>query len=261
MVNWGNNVRFLRKHRRLSQDAMAQELHISRSKLNAHENGHTVNPPVEDLLAFSDYFGISIDDLLKTKLGELAVDELNKLIAGNEPYTKGNNLRVLAISIDRENKENIEYVPVKAKAGYRAGCHDPEFIAALPKYSFPGLPKGRTFRMFPTIGDSMLPIPEGSDILASYVGDWTTIKQATPCIVIFNSEQDFVFKNITQQSDGVLLLESNNGLYKPYTVHVSAVLEIWQFERFISQELPHQPTEMDELKTMLMDMKKQLMLK
>jgi transcriptional regulator with XRE-family HTH domain len=261
MIYWGENVRLLRKHRQLSQDAMAEELRITRSKLNAHENGHTINPPVEDLLAFSGYFGISIDDLLKTKLGELPADKLDKLISGDEAYTKGNNLRVLAISVDKENKENVEYVPIRAKAGYRTGYRDPEFIASLPKYSFPGLPKGKTLRMFPTVGDSMLPIPEGSDILASYISDWTEIKPGTSCILIFNNEQDFVFKNVTQQPNGALLLESSNGIYKPYTVHISDVLEIWQFERFISQEFPRGPTEIDDLRTMLMDIKKQLMLK
>lgn len=258
MAYWGDNVKFLRRHRQLSQDALATDLHISRSKLNAHENGHTLNPPIEDLVAFSGYFGVSIDDLLKTNLGALPPDAVNRLIEGNESHSKGDHLRILSISVDKENKENIEYVPVKAKAGYRVGYSDPEFIAALPKFSFPGLPKGRTFRMFPTVGDSMLPIPEGSDILTSYIADWTTIKPGTPCIVIFNTEQDFVFKNVSPQPDGKLLLESSNSLYKPYTAHISGVLEIWRFERLITGNIPRGPTEMDEIKTMLLDLKKQL---
>jgi len=261
MAYWGDNVKFLRKHRGLSQDAMAKKLNISRSKLNAHENGHTLNPPVEDLLMMSQYFNISIDHLLKMNICDVGSERLDKLIGGSETYIQGEQLRVLAITVDAENKENVEYVPIKAKAGYRTGYGDPDYIAALPKYSFPDLTKGKTYRMFPTVGDSMLPIPEGSDILTSYVQDWTKLRSDTTCIVIFKSGNDFVFKNVTVQKDGNVLLKSTNELYEPYTVNVSGILEIWQFERYISKEVPQGPTELTELKTMLLDMKKQLKLK
>lgn len=52
---------------------------------------------------------------------------------------------------------------------------------------------GGTYRMFPTTGDSMLPIPEGSDVVARYVQDWKTLKPDRHCIVILKGEQDFVF--------------------------------------------------------------------
>src|SRR5690606_40737116 len=87
---------------------------------------------------FSDYFHVSVDSMLKvdlTKLGELKLRELE---AGNDVYIKGGNLRVLAISVDKSNNENVEYVPVKAKAGYASGGYnDPEYIAGLPKFSMP----------------------------------------------------------------------------------------------------------------------------
>ena len=256
MVYWGNNVKFLRKHWQLSQDVMAQELNISRSKLNAHENGYTINPTAGDLLSFSKYFTVSIDHLLKTDLSSLNEQELKKIV--NDTYIAGANLRVLSISLGADNKENIEYVPVKAKAGYNAGYSDPEYIAGLPKYSFPDLPNGKTYRMFPTVGNSMLPIPEGSDILASYITDWSYIKPDTGCIVIFKNNNDFVFKNITLIDGGNILLKSTNRQYNPYKEHLSNVLEIWQFERLISRTVPDAPTEIDELKSMLIEMRQQL---
>lgn len=261
MANWGDNVKFLRKHRQLSQEAMAKDLQITRSKLNAHENGHTLNPPVEDLLMISQYFNISIDHLLKTNISNFKNGALDKLTASNEAYAQGDSLRILAITVDVGNTENVEYIPVKAKAGYRAGYCDPDYIAALPKYSFPDLVQGKTHRMFPTEGDSMLPIPEGSDILASYVQDWTKLKPDSPCIVIFESGNEFVFKNVTVQKNGNVLLKSTNEIYEPYTARASQILEIWQFERYISRDIPQAPTEINELKTMLLDMKKQLKLK
>lgn len=257
-IFWADNVKFLRQRKKLSQESMAELLHISRSKLNAHENGHTVNPPIEDLFRFSSYFKISIDTLLKVKLAQLGELKLRELEAGNDVYMAGGNIRVLAITVDKNDRENVEYVPVKAKAGYKAGYNDPEFIASLPRYSFPDLPRTGTFRMFPTVGDSMLPIPEGSDILAKYVQDWTSIKASTLCIVIFKGEQDFVFKKVTLQSEGTLLLESLNEVYKPYTTSVENVLEIWQFERFVSRAIPERATDLQELKSMILSLKKEL---
>ncbi|WP_344825297.1 XRE family transcriptional regulator [Rurimicrobium arvi] len=257
-IFWAENVKFLRQRKKMSQEAMAETLGISRSKLNAHENGHTVNPPVEDLIRISEFFKISIDSLLKIEMAKLGELKLRELEAGNDVYTAGKNIRVLAITVNKDNKENIEYVPVKARAGYRSSYNDPEFIADLPKYSFPGLSPNATYRMFPTVGDSMLPIPAGSDLITSYVQDWSGIRAGTLCVVILNGEQDFVFKKVSFQKDGTLLLESLNEAYAPYTVQVSDVLEIWQFERFISKDIPDRATDLDELKMMIADIKKTL---
>ncbi len=257
-IFWAENVRFLRNRKKMSQEALAETLGISRSKLNAHENGHTINPPIEDLLKLSAYFKMSIDTLLKVNLAKLGAYKLHELESGNDVYLTGANIRVLAISVDKDNRENVEYVPIKAKAGYQAGYSDPEFIATLPKYSFPDLPKNGTFRMFPTMGDSMLPIPEGSDILAQYVQDWKTLKKGTLCIVILNNEQDFVFKKVSIGDDGTMLLTSLNEEYKPYTVAIENVLELWAFVRYISSDIPEKATGLDELKAMIVGLKDEM---
>src|SRR5690606_30690262 len=99
------------------------------------------------------------------------------------------------------------------------------------------LPADGTYRMFPTVGDSMLPIPEGSDVVARYVQDWKSLKPDTLCIVILKNEQDFVFKQVSMQKEGTLLLRSLNGNYRPYTVHVDEVLEIWQYVKHQTDRL------------------------
>lgn len=243
-IFFAGNIRFLRDRKKLSQETLASILGLTRAKLAAIEAGNTRSPQPEDYLSFSDYFRISIDTLLKIdlqKLGELKIRELE---AGNDVYIKGGNLRVLAISVDRSDNENVEYVPVKAKAGYMAGYNDPEFIASLPKFSFPNLPSQGTFRVFPSTGDSMLPIPEGSDIVTQYIADWTTIKPDTPCIVILKAQQDFVFKLTTINADGTVSLKSLNTIYKPYVVAVDEVLEIWRFYAYSSREFPDAQPEM-----------------
>jgi len=149
------------------------------SNYNPLENGQTKAPQPEDLINFSNTFKISIDSLLKIDLSKISELKLRELEAGSDVYLQGGKVRVLAITVDKAEKENAEYVPIKAKAGYMAGYNDPEFIAALPKVNLPKLFKGKSYRMFPIIGDSMAPIPEGSDVIASFAEDWTGIKPKT----------------------------------------------------------------------------------
>lgn len=255
---WASNLKFLRTRKKMSQESMAQNLDIARSKLAMHESGAVKNPPLEDLIKISEHFKISIDTLLKIDLSKLGELKLRELEAGDDVYMTGTNLRVLAITVDKNNKENIEYVPVKAKAGYQSGYADPEFIASLPRFSLPNLPKSGTFRMFPTKGDSMLPIPENSDVIAQYVEDWTNLKPDTHCIVILKNEQDFVFKQVTVQPGGTLLLKSRNRSYAPYVVQGKDVLEIWQYVKHQTNELPEEPTDIQELKALILSLSERI---
>lgn len=251
-----NNIRFLRERRRMSQEELSAELDVSRNKLQALESGKTVNPSAIDFIKFSEFFKVSIDSLMKvdlTKLGEL---KLKELMAGNDVYMTGSKIRVLAISVDKDNRENAEYVPVRAKAGYMAGYNDPEFIAGLPKFSLPNLPKAGTFRMFPTTGDSMLPIPENSDVIAQYVEDWKNLKPDTACIIILKGQQDFVFKLVTVLEDGNVRLRSLNRNYAPYTVKSEDVLEIWKYYKHQTGTLPEPETDLQELKSLILELHK-----
>lgn len=243
-IFFASNVKFLRERRRMSQEALSAKLGLTRAKLASIEAGNTKSPQPEDYLNFSDFFSVSVDTLLKVdlrKLGELKIRELE---AGNDVYIKGGNLRVLAISVDKTNTEHVEYVPIKAKAGYAANYGDRQFIADLPKVSLPNLPKGGTYRVFPIIGDSMLPIPDGSDVTARYIEDWTSIKADTACIVVLRGEQDFVFKMVTLHEGNYLHLSSLNPIYAPYKVALEDVLEIWQFHSYTTSEFPEPNTEM-----------------
>lgn len=239
----------------MSQEELSLKLDLSRNKLQALESGKTINPSAVDLIQFSEFFRVSIDSLLKVDLTRLGELKLKELLAGNDVYMTGSKIRVLAITVDKNNRENAEYVPIKAKAGYMAGYNDPEYIAALPKFSLPNLPESGTFRMFPTTGDSMLPIPENSDVIAQYVEDWKSLKQETPCIVILKAQQDFVFKMVTIRPEGELLLRSLNKNYAPYTVKSDDVLEIWKYYKHQTGTLPEPPTELDEIKSMIKELK------
>jgi transcriptional regulator with XRE-family HTH domain len=237
---WADNLKFLRNRKKQSQDELAACLGITRAKLNSHENGLSKNPPLEDLIRIADYFHIAVDTLLKVNLSKLGELKIRELEAGNDIYISGGKIRVLSITVNNDNRENIEFVPKKAKAGYLTSFNDPEFIAQLPKFSLPHLPQNRTYRMFPTEGDSMLPIPQNSLVITEYVEDWSTLKN-TPCIVIMKSEQTFLFKMVSLiPQNQSLLLHSLNPEYKDKEVFAGDVSEIWKYHSHITDEIPNE---------------------
>jgi transcriptional regulator with XRE-family HTH domain len=244
---WADNLRFLRTRKKNSQDELAGVLGITRAKLNSHENGLSKNPPLEDLIKIADHFRIAVDTLLKVNLARLGELKLRELEAGNDVYVSGGKIRVLSITVDANNRENVEFVPKKAKAGYLTGYNDPDFIAQLPKFALPHLPQNRTYRMFPTEGDSMLPIPENCLVIAEYVADWTTLKN-TPCIVIMKSEQTFLFKVATLiEANQSILLHSLNPEYKDKEAWVGDVLEVWKYHSHITDMIPTEDGMMNQI--------------
>lgn len=63
-MNFGENLQKLRKEKNISQEQLAEELHVSRQTIGKWENGVTY-PETECLIQISEFFEVSIDILLK----------------------------------------------------------------------------------------------------------------------------------------------------------------------------------------------------
>jgi transcriptional regulator with XRE-family HTH domain len=233
-----SNIKFLRKRRGRTQDDVAAALNLKRSTLSGYENG-VAQPGIDILVSFSGYFNISIDTLLKIDMMRLSESQLGELERGYDAYVKGSNLRVLTTTVNSENRDNIELVAEKAKAGYTTGYADPEYIGELPVFQLPFLSSKRKYRTFQLKGDSMLPIPDGSWVTGEFLQDWMNIITGKAYIV-FTLNDGIVFKIVENNiaKDGKLVLFSLNPLYEPYEVHINEVKEIWKFVNYISNELP-----------------------
>jgi transcriptional regulator with XRE-family HTH domain len=238
MIYFAQNIQFLRKRQKLSQEEMAGELGISRSTVNNYENGYA-EPGLKTLLDFSKFFKVSTDSLLNVKLSSVSEQQIADMEGGSDPYIRGSKLRVLATTIDSANKENIELVPHRARAGYTAGYHDPEYIRTLPTFQLPFLSPDRKYRTFQISGDSMLPIPDKSYVIGEFVADWHEVKDGGAYIILTRDE-GIVFKIVFNQIKvrKNLLLRSLNPVYDPYELPVSEVLEMWKFVNYISNQIP-----------------------
>jgi len=212
---------------------MADQIGIKRSLLGAYEEGRA-DPRISNLLKFSEIFNLTVDQLIGA---DLATNGNSKV--GERLDQDKNNLKVLSITVDRNDRENIELVPVKAQAGYTSGFADPEYISELEVFQLPFLSGEKKYRTFQLQGDSMLPIPEKAWVTGEYVLNWKELKTGEACVVL-TMDDGLVFKIIENriEQEGRLILYSLNPFYEPYEINVSQIREIWKFIHFISQEIP-----------------------
>ncbi|MET3542644.1 transcriptional regulator with XRE-family HTH domain [Pontibacter aydingkolensis] len=241
----------MRKSAGYTQAQLADKLDIKRSLVGAYEEGRA-EPKLTTLVNFAKLFDITLDDLITRDLSDPNTQK-DSVAKG------GGKLRVLAITVDEQQRENIELVPYKASAGYLNGYADSEFIEDLPRFKLPMLGTGGTYRAFEISGDSMLPIASGTVIVGRFIEDWSTIKDGTPCIVV-SQKEGVVFKRIFNKikDAAVLRLHSDNPVYSPYEIGVEDVIEIWEAKSYISSSFPIADLSLDKLSSIVLDLQKEV---
>ncbi|WP_179413433.1 XRE family transcriptional regulator [Mucilaginibacter sp. E4BP6] len=242
-----SNIKFLRKKKGLTQQQFADQVGIKRSLVGAYEE-ERAEPKYELLKTIATFFEISIDDFIKETINDKWA-----------PAPKG-NLRILSISVDKDDNENIELVPLKASAGYLNGYADPEYVAQLPKFYLPMFKQG-TYRAFEIKGDSMLPLVSGTIIIGEYAENWGDVKSGETYVIVSKSE-GVVYKRMGSKfkADKKLKLISDNPVYEPYEISGEDVLELWKAKAYISTQMPlpaPEPT-MESLTSMMAQMQRSI---
>lgn len=240
------NIKHLRTLKKLSQERFADELQWTRSMVGSYEEGRS-EPPIDRLIDLSNYFNIPIDILVKNDLR----------LAKDTSFIEVGNRRVLfPVTVNESNEELIEIIPTQASAGYLAGYSDPEYIEQLQKIKLPFLPTG-THRAFPIKGDSMLPVKDGSFIVAKFVEDLHDVKDGRTYIVL-TKDDGLVYKRL-YNNENHLILQSDNKSYLPYEVKKEDLLELWEFTCCINtQEYTEKELKLSSIMTMFQDLKVEL---
>lgn len=220
MKKISKNIAHLRHLRGVSQEYLANDLNITRSRLSSWEE-HRAEPPIDLIVRLSEYFNVSIDSLLKIDLTK--VNDLRDLLK------IGGNRILFPVMVDGEGKDLVELVPIRASAGYLQGYSDESFIESLPRISLPFTDSGK-FRGFPIQGDSMPPIEQGAYIIGKYVEELTDIKDGRTYVVLTQND-GLVYKRLYNkiEEDGTIHLHSDNKAYYPYQVKPEEVFELWSF--------------------------------
>ena len=212
----GENLKYLRQKNHLSQQALSDALEIPRTTLGDYEREKT-EPNIMMLIKMAGFFDIKVDELINSNLS-----------LGKYEILKNQMMKVLAITVDHEEKGNIELVDTKAEAGYLDSYQNPEYIKELPRIRLPNMTGGH-YRAFEIQGDSMLPVESGSIIIAHYVEQLNDIKDDRTYIVI-SKREGVVYKRVRIDHDSKqLMLISDNDVYLPYEIEFEEIDEIWEY--------------------------------
>lgn len=246
MSKISSNIRFLRQWKGLSQEQLADELKITRSRVGGYEEARN-EPPIDILIRLSEYFHVAIDALVRGDLKKTNLDGLMKV---------GKNRILFPILLDNDGNDMVELIPLKASAGYLKGYADPEYIERLPQMKLPFLPTGK-HRAFPIKGDSMPPIKEGSFVIAKYLERIEDLRAGHTYIVV-TKEDGLSYKRIMNynKKEGTLELHSDNKTYPPYKVRVADVLELWEYSCCINMnQYDENELNLDSIMNMLRGLK------
>ncbi len=246
------NIKFLRRQQSLTQEQMSERLGIKRSLLGAYEEGRA-EPNLNCLLLISKIFELPVEALIQEK-----ISEGNNLQQIKKKDIEGNKLRVLAVTVDKDDNENIHLVPQKAAAGYMNGFSDPDYVSELPKFYLPIFTNG-TYRAFEIKGDSMLPLPTGSIIIGQYVENWKNIKDDKTYVLVTNSE-GIVYKRVYSsiKENEMLRLVSDNKVYDPYEVNINDINEIWEAKAYICTDFPKADISLEKLSSMMVTLQQEM---
>jgi transcriptional regulator with XRE-family HTH domain len=236
------NLKYLRKLRGWTQEEFANKLHIKRSLLGAYEE-ERADPRIDVLEVVCDMFKLTLDDILRKDLSDSTTNYMAKR---------------RAMKLASSGRSDIQFVPVKAAAGYLAGYADPEFVDELNTFTLPML-SGGNYRAFEIIGDSMLPTPSGSVIVGEKVDSIEEVKNNAACIVISRNE-GIVYKRVQKngRQKNKLTLVSDNPTFHPYTVNADEVLEMWQAQMVISKANTQQRWDMNQITNIVSDLQEQI---
>ena len=75
MTKVAEQLKQLRVEHQLSQDALAEQLFISRQAISKWENGDTT-PDLDNLVRLTEIFGVSLDELVLAKPNEVKVERI-----------------------------------------------------------------------------------------------------------------------------------------------------------------------------------------
>jgi len=226
MDNLSKNLKHLRKQKKYSQEFLAENLGVTRSRIGSYEEGRSL-PSLEFIVKVSNYYKVPVDILLKSNL----------TIEKNISLLELKNKRILfPVTVDNNNEDLIDIVPTSAQAGYLSGYDDPEYIEQLKKIKLPFLPIGQ-HRAFPVKGDSMLPMKDGAFVIGKFIEDRDDIKTGKT-YVLMTLNDGIVYKRVENnlKKNGTLKLISDNKKYEAYSINIDEIIELWEFSCSINTQ-------------------------
>jgi transcriptional regulator with XRE-family HTH domain len=232
MSSIGKNIKKIRGVKSLNQSDFADLFKLKRASIGAYEEGRA-EPKLSTILEIANYFGISIDDLLKK---DLSVNDLYHFDIFRKDLIKDakHNLRPTKLP---PTLVSIPFISADLRIDYFA---DRESLPRLPQITLPLL-KGLEYRAFELVDNSMIDQGVGfgaGDVVIAFKSQGFAIgKSQASKLYLFEMEQELKFRRLFSKGSEIWVLEANASDAYQEEVAVNAILDVWQVERVLTKNI------------------------
>ena len=147
------------------------------------------------------------------------------------------------------------YIKNTAVKEYLSNCQQVDYLRLLPTISLPFITseKSRAFDMgndFPM---------KNSIVVGNGISDWMDVQDGKFYILV-TAQQGIIYRRVYNQVKikGALLLSSDNPTISSFEMPIKDVVEIWEVNSFISQQLPEPHISLERIKNIVDDLTNEL---
>lgn len=206
-----------------------------------------------------------VDDIFQSK-DEIQQNSTSRsFLADNETsfqHFVDNHLQTISNPAKNEAeyppKNANKYTPlVKANAvkEYLVNCQKADYLRTLPTISLPFINAERS-RAFEMGNDFPL---HNSIVVGNGISDWSEVLDGK-FYVILTAQQGVIYRRVYNQVKikGALLLSSDNSTIPSFEISIKDVIEIWEVNSFVSQQLPEPQISLERVKDLVDDLTQEL---
>jgi transcriptional regulator with XRE-family HTH domain len=162
----------------------------------------------------------------------------------------------MEVEVPQKNANKLTpFVKANYVKDYLANCQKLDFLRNLPTISLPFITseKSRAFEM-----GNDFPL-SNSIVVGTGISDWSEVKDGK-FYVILTAQQGVIYRRVYNQVKikGALLLSSDNPTIPSFEISIKDVVEIWEVNSFISQQLPEPHISLERVKDLVDDLTHEL---
>jgi transcriptional regulator with XRE-family HTH domain len=147
------------------------------------------------------------------------------------------------------------YIKTNAVKEYLANCQKVDYLRLLPTISLPFITSDRS-RAFEAGSDFPM---QNSILVGNGISDWSDVNDGKFYILV-TVQQGVIYRRVYNQVKikGALLLSSDNPTIPSFEISIKDVIEIWEVNSFISQQLPEPHISLERVKNIVDDLTNEL---
>jgi transcriptional regulator with XRE-family HTH domain len=171
---------------------------------------------------------------------------------------KNNTLQTISLLLDETEQPIVSFISSNAQKNYLQNINTPDFLVKQPRLQLPFTEAGQLYRAFETPENALLALQKGTIVVAKYVRNWLQIRTEKPYIIVTPNEIICRFvQNELAENNALRLLPEGNAL-KEKLIVADQILEIWEAQWFIHNQLPSPQLPQNELTNIVLQLQQEV---